>query len=377
MRKRTLGVGIIGAGFMGKTHTYNYVNMPLFYDELPFRIKLVGICNRTLSKAERLKNDFGYEFAVSDYRDLLEKKDIDIIDVCTPNNAHHEQITAALRAGKHVYAEKPLCVTDEEADDIVKQTEEAEKRGIVHQVAFHNRFYPAIKRMKTLADEGLLGETVSFKAAYYHSSNLDPMKPRGWRVDIDEAGGGVLYDMGSHVIDLVYHLLGEYEKASMFTKTLFPERSDGKGNRITIKTEDHVLVSAKMKNSAIGTIEASKVIVSSNDDMVVEFYGTLGAIRFDMMHPNHLWVYDTRDPESLLGFRRLDTVNKDPDSNSMFPGPRMGIGWLRGHIASQYNFMRCVWEGERASPSFYDGAYIQRVMNKLYSVANSESWVRV
>jgi predicted dehydrogenase len=377
MQKKTFGVGIIGAGLMGKTHTYNYVTMPLFYDELPFRIKLVGICNRTLSKAERLKDDFGYEFATSDYRDLIENDDIDIIDVCTPNNVHHEQITASLSGGKHVYADKPLCVTDEEADDIVTKIKEAEKSGIVHQVAFHCRFYPAIKHMKLLVEEGLLGEPLSFKVTYYHSSNLDPMKPRGWRVNIDEAGGGVLYDMGSHVLDLVYYLLGEYESVSMYSKILFPQRSDGKGNMIKVKTEDHVLVSARMKNRAVGTIEASKVIVSSNDDLVVELYGTLGALRFDMMHPNYLWVYDTKDPEKLRGFRRVDTANKDPDSKLMFPGPRMGIGWLRGHIASQYNFMRCVWEGKKAFPSFYDGAYIQKIMNKLYNAANSERWVKV
>ncbi|UCB44780.1 MAG: Gfo/Idh/MocA family oxidoreductase [Spirochaetota bacterium] len=377
MQKKTFGVGIIGAGFMGKTHTYNYVNMPLFYDELPFKIKLVGICNRTLSKAEQLKDDFGYEFASGDYLSLLERKDIDIIDVCTPNIAHHEHITEALKAGKHVYADKPLCVTDKEADDIVKETVKADERGIVHQIAFHCRFYPAIKCMKRFVEDGLLGELVSFKAAYYHSSNLDPMKPRGWRVNIDESGGGVLYDMGSHALDLIYHFLGEYESVSMYSKILFPQRPDGKGNTIKVKTEDHVLVSASMKNRAVGTIEASKVIVSSNDDLLIELYGTLGAIRFNMMHPNYLWVYDSRDPENVRGFRRVDTVNKDTDSKGMFPSPRMGIGWLRGHIASQYNFMRCVWEKDKASPSFYDGAYIQKVMNRLYSVANTEQWVKV
>ncbi|KKK95184.1 hypothetical protein LCGC14_2675350, partial [marine sediment metagenome] len=115
---KTYGIGIIGAGFMGKTHTYNYVNLPLYYDGMPFKTKLVGICNRTLSKAERLKEDFGYEFATSNYMDLLERDDIDIIDVCTPNIVHHEQIIRSLKAKKHVYADKPICITDDEADDI-------------------------------------------------------------------------------------------------------------------------------------------------------------------------------------------------------------------------------------------------------------------
>lgn len=367
MKKRTFGVGIIGAGFMGKTHTYNYVNMPLFYNDLPFRVKLVGICNRTLSKAESLKEQFGFEFATGDYHELLERDDIDIIDVCTPNNVHREQITAALEAGNHVYADKPICITDEEADDIVSHAKEADKRGTVHQVAFHNRFFPAVKRMKLLLDEGLLGTPLSFRVHYYHSSNLDPSRFRGWRVRLEEAGGGVLYDMGSHVLDLIYYLLGEYERVSGTALILYPERPDEKGNLIRVKTEDHVLIGAALKNGAIGTIEASKVITGSNDDLTVELYGTLGAVRYDLMHPNYLMVYDTKDSAETRGFRAVETVNKDPDSKGMFPGPRMGIGWLRGHIASQYNFMKSVYEATKALPSLQDGAYIQKVMNALYS----------
>ena len=154
MAKKEYGVGIIGAGFMGKTHTYNYVNIPLFYDGLPFKTKLVGICNRTLSKAETLRDDFGYEFATSDYMDLIGRDDIDIIDVCTPNNLHRDQIIAALEAKKHVYADKPLCITDEEADEIVHAHE---KSGMIGQMAFHNRFYPWSKKIQALVSEGFFG----------------------------------------------------------------------------------------------------------------------------------------------------------------------------------------------------------------------------
>jgi predicted dehydrogenase len=383
MQKKLFGVGIIGAGLMGKTHTYNYINMPLFYNGLPFSIKLIGICNRTLSKAERLKEEFGFEFVTSDYRDLIERGDIDIIDVCTPNNAHHDQIAAALDAGKHVYADKPVCITDDEADDIVKRAAEAEKRGVVHQVAFHNRFYPAVKRMKRLVEEGLLGTPVSFRAQYYHSSNLDPSRPRGWRVRLDEAGGGVLYDMGSHVLDLVYYLLGEYERASGTAVILHRERPDEDGKLIRIKAEDHVIINAKLKNGAIGTIEASKIIAGSNDDLTVELYGANGAVRYNLMHPNYLQIYDAKDPDRVRGFRAVETVNKDPDSQGMFPGPRMGIGWLRGHIGSQYNFVKSVFEKRQASPSLHEGAYIQRLMNALYQSGIAEKpgipceWVTV
>ena len=374
----TLGVGIIGAGFMGKTHTYGYVNLPLFYDELPFKIKLVGICNRTLSKAEKVKEDFGFDFATSNYLDLLNRKDIDIIDVCTPNDVHHEQIIATIDAEKNLYVDKPLCITDEEAEDIEKRVK---KSKIIHQMAFNMRFYPAVKRMKMLIEDGFLGDPISFRVTYYHASNLNPKVSRGWRQDIRRSGGGVLFDMGSHALDIVYHLLGRYSKLSMDSTIVFPERLDDNGNLVKVETEDHVVINAKMENGARGTIEASKVILGSNDDLNIEIYGTKGAIKFYTMDPNHLFIYDSRVDSEPIGGKRgytaLETINKDPNSKSNFPGPRFPIGWLRSHIACQYNFLQNLNKNSKASPSLIDGAYIQKVMNALYRVNNKEEWVEV
>jgi predicted dehydrogenase len=384
MEKKEYGIGIIGAGFMGKTHTYNYVNIPLFYDDLPFKTKLVGICNRTLSKAERLRDDFGYEFATSDYMDLIERDDIDIIDVCTPNNLHRDQIIAALNAGKHVYADKPLCITDEEADEIVHAHERSGKIG---QMAFHNRFYPWSKKIQSLVSEDFFGKIISFRATYYHSSNIKTKKFRGWKQDKVQAGGGTLVDMGSHALDLIYSFLGEYEQLSMDSVILWAERPDDEGNMVTVDSEDHILLNARMKSGAIGTIEVSKVIAGSNDDLCLEIYGTDGALKFNSMDQNYVYVYDNRDPDGSIrpdapvggmkGYRALETMNKDPESKSNFPGPRFDIGWLRGHMGSQYNFLKCVHENTAAVPSLKDGAYLQKIMNRLYEVDNSGSRIRV
>ncbi len=376
MSIRTYGVGIIGAGFMGKTHTYNYVNMPLFYDGLPFKIRLVGICNRTLSKAKRLRDDFGFEFATSDYHDLLARDDIQVIDVCTPNNVHREQIVNALNAKKHVYADKPLCITDEEADEILTA---AEASGMVHQMAFHNRFYPWSMKIKMLCDEDFFGHVISFRATYYHSSNIKTKKFRGWKLDAHLAGGGTLVDMGSHVLDFIYHYLGEYNSLSLDSIILYPERPDENGNMVKVEAEDHILLNVRMKSGALGTIEVSKIVAGSNDDLTVEIYGTKGALRFNSMNPGYVQVYDMREPEAPIGgtrgYRAVETMNKDPESKSNFPGPRFCPGWLRGHAASQYYFMKCVHENRQAVPSLKDGAYIQKVMNRLYTVNNTGTWV--
>jgi predicted dehydrogenase len=377
MAKKEYGVGIIGAGFMGKTHTYNYVNIPLFYDGLPFETKLVGICNRTLSKAEILRDDFGYEFATSNYLDLIGRDDIDIIDVCTPNSLHRDQIIAALEARKHVYADKPLCITDEEADEIVAAHEQS---GMIGQMAFHNRFYPWSKKIQALVSEGFFGRLITFRATYYHSSNIKTKKFRGWKQDKAQAGGGTLVDMGSHALDLIYSFLGEYEQLSMDSVILWPERPDEQGNMVHVESEDHILLNAKMRSGAIGTIEVSKIIAGSNDDLCLELYGTDGALRFNSMDQNYVYIYDNRDPDVPIGgrkgFKAVETMNKDPESKSNFPGPRFDIGWLRGHMGSQYNFLRCVHENIPATPSLKDGAYIQKLMNRLYKVDNSGKRIR-
>ncbi len=375
---REYGVGIIGAGFMGKTHTYDYITMPLFYDNMPFRIKLVGICNRTLSKAEFLKEYYGFEFATDRYEDIIERDDIDIVDICTPNDVHYEQIVAAIKAEKNLYVDKPLCIKDEDADSI---TNLLKNSSIIHQMAFNLRFFPAVKKMKLMIDEGFIGVPISFRITYYHASNLNPKISRGWRQDINKAGGGVLYDMGSHALDMAYYLLGRFEKLSMISKIVFPERIDENGNTVVVKTEDHVIINAKMENGSCGTIEVSKVVFGSNDDLVVEIYGTEGAMRFNSMNPNFLYVYDSRDPGDPIGgsrgYKLIETINKDPDSKSKFPGPRFPIGWIRSHLACHYNFMKNLYNGTQPEPSVFDGAYIQKIMNSLYRISNKEEWLDV
>jgi predicted dehydrogenase len=368
METKELGVGILGAGFMGHTHTYNYLNMPLFYDDRQAKIRLVGICDADLAKATRLKDTFGFQFATDDYRQLLARQDIDIIDVSTPTKFHGEQITGALAAGKHVYADKPLCATVDEANRIVAA---AEKTAGVKQVAFHYRFFPAVMKTRRLIEDGFLGKAISFRMTYYHSSNLDPNKPMGWKQDKAMGGGGVLIDMACHALDLIHHFFGQFDHIGMDSLVLYPERPGPDGKPVKVEAEDHVLLTVRMKNGMIGTVESSKVMAGTNDDLNYELCGTAGVIRYQMMNPNFLHVYDTRDGGEDRGFKSLETVNKDPQSKSNFPGPRFPIGWLRGHVASQHHFIRCICERRQASPSFAEAAYIQKIIQQIYDGKDS------
>lgn len=364
-------VGIIGAGFMGKTHTYNYLTLPFFYDDLPYSVQLCGICDTDLNKAEKHREDFGFEFATDDYTEIIDRKDIDIIDISTPTVFHYRQIIDGLQTGKHLYIDKPLCMTDEEAEEIERL---AARSTRIHQMAYHYRFFPAILKTKELLDLGFLGKPISFRIVYYHSSNLDPEKPMGWKQEKSMGGGGVLIEMACHVIDLIYHFFGAYEHIDMDSLILYPQRPDSTGKMVDVEGEDHVLLKIRMKNGMLGTMEVSKVVAGSNDDLNFELFGTGGAVKFEFMNPNFLQVYDAGGggsaPESRRGYRKIETVNKYIESKSNFPGPRFPIGWIRGHVASQYNFLKCVHDNIPPSPSLYEGAYIQRITDAVYKGAD-------
>ena len=199
------GIGMIGFGFMGKAHTYGYKTLPLYYENLPFRTSLVGVCTAHRKSAEKAKSLHGFAFASTDPEEIFSNNDIDIVHICTPNVLHKDMVMRAIKAGKHIYCEKPLTTDYEDAREILSilPTE-----GLITQMTFQNRFLPAVMRARQLIAEGRLGRILSFHGAYLHSGSVDPDKPIGWKQDIELSGGGVLLDLGSHVLDLVYYLLG-------------------------------------------------------------------------------------------------------------------------------------------------------------------------
>lgn len=363
---KELGIGIIGFGFMGKTHTYGYQTIPLYYGSLPFKIKLVGVCNRTLEKAQIAKETLGFEFATDNPDDIFNCPDIDIVDICTPNIYHKEAVVKAVKAGKHIYCDKPLAANYEEAKEIASLVAGS---PVITQMALQNRFFPATMRAKQLVEQDKIGRVTSFRACYLHAGSVDPGKKIGWKQD-KKFGGGVLVDLGSHVIDLIYHLLGEYASLYAQTDILYRQRPDQNGKMVDIEAEDIAVLIAKMKNGAAGTIEASKIATGTNDELRFEIHGTKGAVRFNLMEPNWLEYYDNTLPEGDFGgekgFKKIECVQRYPKPGGDFPGPKFSVGWIRAHVHSLYHFLCCVDEGRRAAPSLLDGAYVQYVMEKAY-----------
>lgn len=373
---REIGVGLVGYGAMGKAHSYAYLTLPLYYQNLPFKVRLAGVCSRRLEQAQKAQDDLGYTFATDDYETLLARPDVDVIDICTPNHLHYEMITKACAAGKHIYCDKPLAKNSEEAEAIVAAIGD---RPLINQVAFNLRFLPAVMRARELIDEGRIGRVLSFRAVYLHAGSVDADKPIGWKLDQTISGGGVLVDMGSHILDLVRHLIGEYRRLAARSRILYPQRPDAAGNRVAISNEDSICLIAEMADGSIGTLEASKIATGAQDEMRFEIHGDRGALRFNLMDPNWLYFYDNTLPERAFGgergFTQIECVQRYAPPGGSFPSAKTSIAWLRGHVHSLYHFLDCVHSGRPAAPSFADGAIVQKIMEQAYRADRSQAWV--
>jgi len=371
---------MVGYGFMGKMHTYAYKSLPMLYDPPPAAISLVGAAALSESSRELALRQAGYEYATEHWQDLVSNPNIDVINVCVPNHLHRDVLVAAIRAGKHIYCDKPLALDLEQAEEIVRVEAGAEAAGIhrTRQMTQNYRFVPAVMRAKQLIDEGRIGQVYTFCFRYLHSSNIDPNRPIAWRMKKETAGGGALVDLGEHVIDLVRHLIGEVKRVSAHTLTMIPERPDGKGGIAQVDTDDAAFVIAEMANGAVGTLEASKLATGSNDELIIDIRGSKGALLFNLMEPNWLRFFDGTLPDAPLGgdrgFTQIECVQRYP-APAILPGPKCTIGWTRFHIASLYEFVRRVAAGEPGLPSFSDGLEAQRVIEACYR--SSGRWTEV
>jgi len=376
---KTLGVGIVGYGFIGRVHAYGYLNLPLFYQTLPVRVKLVGVCTAHLETAKKARDEIGFAVATTNYKELLKRDNIHIIDCCTPNFLHRDILMDSLRAGKHIYADKPLATNLKEAEQILNVAQESET---VRQMAFEYRFIPAIMRARQLVEEKFLGKVFHFRMMYLHSGYVDSERPLSWRLDRKKAGGGALQDMGPHVIDLIRHLLGDVKAVNTVNKTFIGQRPlPGEPNKkAKVEVDDISLMQVEMKSGAVGTVEVSRLATGSNDELRIEIHGDSGALCFNLMDPNWLLVYDNKDPKDpiggLRGFKKIETVQRYPEPVSL-PGPKFSIGWMRYHIASQFDFIMRIAEGKQGNPNFHDGYKVQEVIEAAYQSAERGEWVKI
>lgn len=373
-----LGIGMIGFGFMGKIHSYAYRSLRWLYDPPPAGFRFVSVCTAHDDTARRAAEQGGYEQGVTDFRQVIDDPAVDIIDVCTPNAFHAEACIAALEAGKAVYCDKPLARTVAEAEAIVAAADKAP--AVRHQMTFQHRFLPAVLRARQMIDEGFLGRVFSYRAEFLHAGYTDPTRPMSWRLDAEASGGGALFDLGSHAIDLMRYLAGDVARLSARCKTFITERPTAGGGTAKVEVDDLALMQVELTDGALGTIEASRVATGTNDDLRFEIHGDMGALRCNVMEPNWLYAYDERDAGGAYGgnrgFKAIEAVQRYP-APAVMPGPKCAIGWVREHIACLHNFVTCVVEDRPASPSLHDGLAVQRIMAAACESSRAGRWVNV
>ena len=372
---RTLGIGVIGWGFMGKTHAQALRSLPLFYPGAGFNVALRCVCARHIENAREAARAVGFESYTDDYRELLARDDIDVVSICTPNDQHEEMALAAIRAGKHVYIDKPLAVTAQSAERIAAV---AARSPVFTRMVFNNRYLPATLRAKQLVEEGRIGEVLTFNVRYLHSGSIDPNRPIGWKQQMQ---GGVLLDLGSHALDLLTWLTGYPKRVFCKTFTLYGDRPTRDGGREAALSEDHAQMLLELKNGAVGSVEASKIATGAGDELTLELRGTRGALKWSAMDASYLYFYDNTLPEAdyggLRGFTQIESVGRYPAPGGKFLPPKNAIGWERGHLHCYYTFLDAVARGERPENGIADGARLQKLMENLRRSAETGAWVEV
>ena len=370
---RKINIAVIGTGAMGRTHSYCAANLPFFYESLPFKPVLHTICSRDEQKGEKIRDEWGFLYSESDMSKILANPEIDVVDICTPNIHHFETLLNAFSHKKNIYCEKPLVISSEQASKVLSSAGEQ-----IYAVVFHNRFYPAILRAKQLIEENRIGRIMSFRCAYLHNSNIDANKAAGWKQSADH-GGGTLFDLGSHAIDLTRFLCDEFKSVLGTSQIFFPVRKGMDDKEWHTNADDAFYMTVKSVSGAVGTIEANKLATGTNSELYLEIYGEFGAIRFDLMQPNYLEFYDGSSSDGDYGgergFTRIECVQRYPFP-SVFPAVKAPIGWLRAHMHSYYLYLESVHNGKLHNllPSLDDGAAVQNIMEKAYLSDKNGRW---
>jgi len=319
----TLGVGMLGYAFMGKAHTNAYKTLDYIYTPPPAHPRLVAIAGRNRERVDAAARRYGYEKAVTDWRDLMRDPAIQVFDNGAPNNLHAEPCIAAAQAGKHVICEKPLGRDAAEARRMLAAVRAA---GVVHMCAFNYRFVPAIRLAYDIIQAGRLGRIYHFRARYLQEWIMDPGLGGIWRLDAADAGSGALGDLGAHIIDLARFLIGEPASVDGATVTFIAERPGADGRAQRVEVDDAFAATITFTNGALGTLEASRFARGRKNQLTFEINGEKGSLAFDVERLNELEVYlpEEENPQDAQGFRRV--LVTEPHH------PYVGVWWPQGHI---------------------------------------------
>ncbi|MCU1687699.1 MAG: gfo/Idh/MocA family oxidoreductase [Amycolatopsis sp.] len=380
-RPARIGIGMIGYAFMGAAHSQAWRTAHRVFD-VPLEPDMVALCGRDRDKTEAAAGKLGWRVAESQWRRVIDRDDVDVIDICTPGDTHAEIAIAALEAGKHVLCEKPLANSVEEAVAMTEAADRAQAAGVRSMVAFNYRRVPALALARKLVADGRLGTIRHVRAQYLQDWILDPEFPLVWRLDREKAGSGALGDIGAHIIDLAQFLTGSrITGVSGLTETFITERplvGSASGERGTVTVDDAALFHARFDSGAIGSFEATRLAGGRKNSMRIELNGSLGSLAFDFESMNELSFHDHTDDPATAGFRRiLVTEPTHPYLSAWWP-PGHALGYEHSFTHEVYDFLTAIAGGHDPEPSFADGLQVQRVLAAVETSAAANSvWTAI
>ncbi|GGX96315.1 Gfo/Idh/MocA family protein [Streptomyces fructofermentans] len=382
--KPALGVGMVGYAFMGAAHSQGWRTAGHVFD-LPLRPVLAAVCGRDATAVRTAADQLGWAAAETDWRALIARDDVDIVDICTPGDSHAEIALAALAAGKHVLCEKPLANTVGEAEAMAEAARAAGDRGQVAMVGFNYRRLPAAALARTMVAEGRIGHLRHVRVTYLQDWLVDPQFPLTWRLRKESAGSGALGDLGAHIVDLAQYLAGEpVVGVSALTETFVRERplptgasvglsASAGGHLGPVTVDDAALFTGRFGSGALASFEATRYATGRKNSLRIELNGEEGSLAFDLERLNELSYYDGTEPGTRAGFRRILVTEPDhPYLEAWWP-PGHGLGYEHTFVHQARDLVHAIAEGGRPLPSFADGLQVQRVLAAVEESAAKNS----
>ena len=382
MKKKALRVAMIGCGFMGKAHSNAYRQVGRFFD-VPFDVQLKGLAARDTTKAGAFAKNWGYETVESDWRRLIERDDIDLVDICAPNRLHAEIAIAAAEAGKWVAAEKPLAMDVAEAE---RMTAAVEKASVPNMVWYNYRRLPSVTLAHQLVEEGRIGRPFHYRAQFLQDWTMSADVPQGgaalWRLDASVAGSGVTGDLLAHNIDTAMWLNGPITRVMAETETFIKERihqSTGKPQPVTI--DDACMFMARFANGSMGLFESTRYARGHKALKTFEMNGMDGSIAFDLHQPEYLDFFEYANKQTgkkvedhLGGWRRIHVTNFEHPYMDHWWVPGLIIGYEHSFTHALADFLRSASTGEACHPTFRDALQTQKVCEAVLGSARSGHW---
>ena len=376
---KKLNIGLIGYGFMGRAHSNAYLKVNRFFD-LEYQPVLKAVCARSADKVKAFADNWGWESVETDWRKLIERDDIDAIDIGSPNNTHRDIVLAAAKAGKMILCEKPLAMNAAEG---LEMTEAVEKAGVPNMVWFNYRRVPAITLAKQFMDEGRLGRVFHYRAKYLQDWTISPDLPQGgaalWRLDADVAGSGVTGDLLAHSIDTAIWLIGGVDRVCAMTETFIKERplQDDPGTVKSVTIDDACAFLARFKNGALATFESTRYARGRKNQNTFEVNGEFGSLYFDLEDAHQLQYFDHRNDSQSRGWRTILVTDSDHPYMGHWWVPGCVIGYEHTFINALADFLGGLASGVPVRPNFRDALETQYVCDAVLDSAKTETWKTV